>query len=127
MGASLSSENTFHCTLGAQGALECVEGAHWESVHYGHGRRAPAWSFESVTARLFKQCYARAVQRETVGLLIGHVGLLLGLRCDARDSCVHFESLRRSFFELSGDNPECFGSALAGLVGLGPARPGQRS
>ncbi len=63
------------------------------------------------------------VQWETVGLLVGHGDLLLGLRCDARDSRVHSGGLR-SCFELSGDNPECSVLAASHIVQLGWGQPG---
>ncbi len=62
---------------------------------------------------------------ETVGLLIGHGGLLLVLlQCNAWDSCLHSEGLNRSYSELPGDNPECSVLASFQLVqsGWGQAR-----
>ncbi len=46
------------------------------------------------------------VRWETVGLLVGHGCLLLGLRCDVRTSCLRPKGLKGSCFELFGDNPE---------------------
>ncbi len=44
------------------------------------------------------------VHWETMGLLVGHGGLLLGLRCDARDPRLYLEGLRKGGFDLSGDD-----------------------
>ncbi len=43
---------------------------------------------------------------ETMGLLVVHGSLLLGLRCNARDSRLYPEGLERGGFELSGDDTE---------------------
>ncbi len=51
----------------------------------------------------FKQCSARVIRWESIGLLVGHDSLLLNLRCNARDSRLYPEGLKRGGFELSGD------------------------
>ncbi len=109
-------------SLGCRGAFkECLEGVSrgkgiLESDHYDFGHSAPAWSFEAVTARFFKQCSARMIRWETVGLLVGHGGLLLGLRCDAWDARLHSEGIERGGFELPGDDAKCFILAAFQLV-----------
>ncbi len=42
-----------------------------------------------------------------MGLLVGYDSLLLGLRCNARDSRLYPEGLKRGGFELSVDDAEC--------------------
>ncbi len=42
-----------------------------------------------------------------MGRLVGHAGLLLDLRCDARYFPLHSEGLKRSGLEPSGDNVKC--------------------
>ncbi len=115
MGASLPSGNTFHCPLYAQ---EHSRRASLEDKASGSLLvNALAVEFEPVSTRFFKQCSARMVHWETMGVLVSNSGLLLGLRCDARDPRLYPEGL-------------CFGSVPAGPVGLGPAmvvRLGQRS
>ncbi len=39
-----------------------------------------------------------------MGLLKGYGGLLLGFRCDARDSRLYFDGLKRGGFQMSGDD-----------------------
>ncbi len=83
-------------------------------------------------ARFFKQCYARLAHWKTIGLLVGHSGLLLGLRCDARYSRFYPEGLKMGGFKFSGDDAECsiLVDTQTGPVGLGPpgvARLGQRN
>ncbi len=56
--------------------------------------------------RLSKQCSARVIRWETMGLLVGYGSLLLGLRGNAQDSHLYLEGLRRGGFVLSGDNAE---------------------
>ncbi len=65
------------------------------------------WPFQPVTTRFFKHCSARMIHWEAMGLLIGYDGLLLGLSCDARDSRLYPEGLKRGGYELSGDDTEC--------------------
>ncbi len=59
-----------------------------------------------------------------MGLLIGHGGLLLGLLCDAWDSHLYPEGLKRGGFELSGDDAECSALAAFQLVQSGWGQPG---
>ncbi len=49
-----------------------------------------------------------------MGLLVGHGNLLLGLRCNARDSRLYPEGLKKRGFELVGDDGES--SVLAQAV-----------
>ncbi len=77
--ASLPPGNTFYCPLVAQGRVskEVLEGisrgnGFWESVHKDFDLGPPAWSFDPVTTRFFKQCSARMIRWETMGLLVGH-------------------------------------------------------
>ncbi len=56
---------------------------------------------------------------ETMGLLVGHGGLLLGLRCDDRDAFLYSESLKTGGFQLSGDDAECSVFAALQLVQSG--------
>ncbi len=88
----------------------------WEYVRYDFGRTAPVWSFKLVMARFFKHCSAWMIRWETMGLLEGHDGLLLGLRCDVRDPRLHSEGLKRGGFELSDNDAEC--SVFAVLLTL---------
>ncbi len=53
-----------------------------------------------------------------MGLLVGHGGLLLGLRCDAREP-----RLKWGGFELSGDAAECSVLAAFQLVQPGWGQP----
>ncbi len=50
------------------------------------------------------------IRWETIGLLVGHSGLMLGLRCDARDSRLHSEEDRVR-------------SVASGRAILGPGEP----
>ncbi len=59
-----------------------------------------------------------------MGLLVSHGSLLLGLRCNARDSRLYPEGLKRGGFELSGDDAESSGLAAFQLVQSGWGRPG---
>ncbi len=88
------------------------------------GCRVPAWSFEAVTTRLFKQCSARIIRWESIGLLVGHIGLLLNLRFNARDPDLYPEGLKRGGFELSGDDEERSVLAALKLVQSGWGQPG---
>ncbi len=77
-----------------------------------------------MATRLFKQCSARVVRWETTGLLVGHGSLLLGLRCNARDSRLYLEGLKDGGFELSGDDAESSVSAAFQVVQSGWGQPG---
>ncbi len=72
-----------------------------------------------MATRLFKQYFARIVHWETMDVLVGRGGLLLGLRCDARDSRLYPERLKRGGFELSCDDAECSVLAAFQLVQSG--------
>ncbi len=63
-------------------------------------------SFELLTVRFFKQCSARMIRWETMDHLAGQCVLLLGLRCDARDSRFYSEGFKRDGFQLLGDDAE---------------------
>ncbi len=71
-----------------------------------------------------KQCSPRVIRWETVGLLVGHGSLLLGLRCNARGSRLYPEGLKRDGFELSGDDAESSVLAAFQLVQSGWGQPG---
>ncbi len=58
------------------------------------------------------------------GLLVGHGGLLLGLRCDALGSRLYPEGLKRGCFELSCDYAESSVLAAFQLVQFGWGQPG---
>ncbi len=64
------------------------------------------------------------VHWETMGLPVGHGGLLLGLRCDTRDSRLYPEGLKRCGFELTGDDAESSVLAAFQLVQSGWGQPG---
>ncbi len=53
----------------------------------------------------------------------GHGNLMLGLRDDARDSCLHYEDLKRGGFEPSGDIAECSVLKAFQLVKSGRDQP----
>ncbi len=53
----------------------------------------------------------------TIGLLVEHSGLLLGLCCDARDPRLYPEGLKRDCFELSGDDAESWSSQVGASQG----------
>ncbi len=76
-----------------------------------------------MATRLFKQCSARVVRWESIGLLVGHGSLLLNLRCNARDSRLYPEGLKRGGFELSGDDVESSVLAALQLVQSGWGQP----
>ncbi len=81
-------------------------------------------------ARFSKQCFARMIRWETMGLLVGHGGLLLDLRCDAWDSRLYSEGRKRSGFELSDDEEgrSVLAAFQLGQSGWGqPGLPGRRS
>ncbi len=60
-----------------------------------------------------------------MGLLVGHGSLLLlNLRCNARDSRLYLEALKRSGFVLSGDDSESSVLAAFKLVQSGWGQPG---
>ncbi len=59
-----------------------------------------------------------------MGLLVGHGRLLLNLRCNARDSRLYPEGLKRGGFELSGDDSESSVLAAFQLVQSGWSQPG---
>ncbi len=59
-----------------------------------------------------------------MGVHVGHSSLLLGLRCNARDSRLYPEGLKRSGFELSGDDAESSALAAFQLVKSGWGQPG---
>ncbi len=59
-----------------------------------------------------------------MGLLVGHGSLLLGLRCNALDSRLYPEGLKRGGFELSGDDAESSVVAAFQLVQSGWASQG---
>ncbi len=61
---------------------------------------------------------------ETMGLLAGRCGLLLGLRCDAWYSRLYPEGLKRGGFELPGDAAESSVLADIQLVQSGWGQPG---
>ncbi len=63
------------------------------------------------------------IRWETIGLLVGHGGLLLGLRCDARDTRIHSEGLKRGGFELSGDDAKSSVLPAFQLVQAGGGQP----
>ncbi len=54
-----------------------------------------------------------------MGLLVGQGSLLLNLRCNARDSRLYPEGLKRGGFELSGDDSESSVLAAFQLVQSG--------
>ncbi len=58
-----------------------------------------------------------------MGLLVGH-SLLLNLRCNAPDSRLYPEGLKRGGFELSGDDSESSVLAPFQLVQSGWGQPG---
>ncbi len=64
------------------------------------------------------------IRWETMGLLVGPGSLLLGLRCNARDSRLYPEGLKRGGFELSGDDAESPVLAAFQLVQSGCGQPG---
>ncbi len=57
-------------------------------------------------------------------LLVGHGGLLLGLRCDARDPRLYPEGLKGGGFELSGDDVKSSVLVAFQLVQSGWGQPG---
>ncbi len=59
-----------------------------------------------------------------MGLLVDHGSLLLGLRCNARDSRLYPEGLKRGGFELSDDDAESSVLAAFRLVQSGWGQPG---
>ncbi len=59
-----------------------------------------------------------------MGLLVGHGGLLLSLRCDARDSPLYPGGLKRGGFELSADDAESSVLAAFQLVQSGWGQSG---
>ncbi len=59
-----------------------------------------------------------------MGLLVGHGSLLLNLRCNARDSCLYPEGLKKGGFELSGDDSESSVLAAFQLVQSSWGQPG---
>ncbi len=77
-----------------------------------------------MTTRLLKQFSPRVIRWETVGLLVGLGGLLLGLGCNARDSRLYPKGLKRVGFELSGDDEESSVLAAFQLVQAGWGQPG---
>ncbi len=77
-----------------------------------------------MTIRLLKQCSPRVIRWETMGLLVGHDSLLLGLRCNARDSRLYPEGIKRGVFEMSGDDAESSVLAAFHLVQSGWGQPG---
>ncbi len=77
-----------------------------------------------MATRLVKQCSARVIRGESMGLLVGHGSLLLGLRCNARDSRLYPEGLMGGDFELSGDDAESSVLAAFQLVQSGWGQPG---
>ncbi len=83
----------------------------------------PAWSFEEVSTRLFKQWSVRMSRWETMGLLVGHSSLSLGFHCNAWDSCFYSEGRKRCGFELSGDDSESSVLAAFQLVPSGWGQP----
>ncbi len=60
---------------------------------------------------------------ETMGLLVVHGSLLLGLRSNARDTRLYPEGLKRGGFELSGDDAESSFLAAFQLVQSGWGQP----
>ncbi len=87
-------------------------------------RALAVWSFEAVAKRPFKQRSARVSRWVSMGLLVNHGRLLLGLRCNARDSCLFPEGLKRGGLELSGDDAESSVLAAFQLVQPGWGQPG---
>ncbi len=77
-----------------------------------------------MTTRLFKQCSWRVIRGETMSLFVGHSSLLFGLRCNARDSRLYPEGLKRGGFELSGDDAERSVLAAFQLDQSGWGQPG---
>ncbi len=77
-----------------------------------------------MTARLFEQCFARMIRWETMGLLVGHGGLLLGLRFGVQDCQLYPEGLKRGGFELSGYDAESSVLVAFQLDQLGWGQPG---
>ncbi len=67
-GASLPSGNAFYCPLGVQGHSRSNVRASLEDKASG---KLLIRAFESVTAWFFKECSARIVRWETLGLLVG--------------------------------------------------------
>ncbi len=64
------------------------------------------------------------IRWETMGLLVGHDGLLLGLGCDARASHLYSEGLKSGGFQLFSDDAECSVLAAFQLVQSGWRQPG---
>ncbi len=58
-----------------------------------------------------------------MGLVVGHGCLMLGLRCNARDSRLYPEGLKRGGFELSGGDAESSVLAAFQLVQSGWGQP----
>ncbi len=75
-------------------------------------------------ARFFKQDFARIVRWETMGLLVGHDDLFLGIRCDAWDPHLYPERIKRDSFPLSGGDVECSVLAAFQLVQSDWGQPG---
>ncbi len=48
------------------------------------------------------------VRWETVGLNVGHIGVLLDLLCDVHNTRLHSEGLKFTYFELADDVPKCY-------------------
>ncbi len=61
-----------------------------------------------------------------MGLLVGQGVLLLGLRCDTRDSRFYSEGFKRNGFQLLGDDVVCSVLAAFQLVQSGRGQPGLR-
>ncbi len=59
-----------------------------------------------------------------MGLPVGHGSLVLNLRCNARDSRLYPEGLKRGGFELSSDDAESSVLADFQLVQSGWGQPG---
>ncbi len=63
------------------------------------------------------------IRWETMGLLVGHGSFLSGLRCNARDSHLYLEGLKRGGLELVGDDAESSVLAAFPLVQSGWGQP----
>ncbi len=70
-------------------------------------------SFEPVTARFFKQCSARMICWEKMGLLVGQ-------------GVFYSDGFKGDGFQLSGDDAECSVLGAFQLVQSGRGQPGLR-
>ncbi len=61
---------------------------------------------------------------DSLGDRVGHGGVLLGLRCNARDSRLYLEGLKRGGFGLSGDDADRYVLPAFQVVQSGWGQPG---